>query len=100
MICFFAVPRSAKGQGEGEEHVPVAPADVETPAGAEQAKGGSALRQELMEQKAALAAMHAEFEAKVASEGAKREAAVAQAKSEAVEESKKSSFWSRGLFLS
>ena len=100
MICFFAVPRSAKGQGEGEEYVPVAPAGVETPAGAEQASEVSALRQELLEQKASLAAMRAEFEAKVASEGAKREAAVAQAKSEAVEESKKSSSWSRGLFLS
>jgi hypothetical protein len=100
MICFFALPRSAKGQGEAEEHVPVAPADVETPAGAEQAKEVPALRQELMEQKAALAAMRAEFEAKLASEGAKRNAEVAQAKVEAVEERKKSSSWSRGLQLS
>jgi hypothetical protein len=108
MILFFAAPRSAKGQGEGEKHVRSAPAEEQpsSPAAAPDTET-LLLRQELAEQKAALAALRADLDEKLAEEQVKRDAAVAQAKDEAVNaavdkavtENKKSSPWLTGLSL-
>jgi hypothetical protein len=101
MILLLATPRSAKGQGEGEEHVPSAPAEEKPPAPAVAPDTQTVLlRQELAEQKAALAALRADVDKKLAEEQVKRNAAAAQAKDEAVVESKKSSPWLAGLSLS
>jgi hypothetical protein len=99
MILFFAAPRSAKGQGEGEMHVPPAPAE-EQPATAAPDTETVLLRQELAEQRAALAALRADLDKKLTEEQGKRDTAVAQAKNEAIVESKASSPWLQGLSLS
>jgi hypothetical protein len=105
MILLLATPRSAKGQGEGEKSVPSAPAEAQPSAPAVAPDTETVLlRQELAEQKAALAALRAEVDKKLAEEQVKRQVAVARAKDEAViestKESKKSSPWLAGLSLS
>lgn len=104
MILLFAIARPAKGQSESEDHAPVAsPIASDNEQKPEPAAVSSeevtALREELAQQKAALAAFRAEFDGKLTEERAKRDAAVAQAKAEAVDESKKLSPWTRSIFL-
>jgi hypothetical protein len=102
MILLLATPRSAKGQGEGEKRVPPGPAE-EQPAAAAPDAETVMLRQELAEQKTALAALRADLDKQLAEERVKRDAAVAQAKDEAVNQAvmqgKKSSPWLAGLSL-
>lgn len=109
MILLFAAPRSAKGQGEGEKHVPSALAEEQPSASASAPDNETVLlRQELAKQQAALAELRADMDErldkKLAEEQVKRDAAVAQAKDQAVNaavaESKKSSPWLTGLSLS
>jgi hypothetical protein len=104
MILFFAIARPAKGQSEGEEHVPAAPPaasdnEQKTEPAAVTSDEVAALREDLAQQKAALAALRAEFDGKLTAEQAKRDAAVVQAKAEAVDESKKLSPWTRSISL-
>ena len=100
----------AKGESETEKQAPVASPDSPAREGAQgqvkvdgmaQSNELSELRVELERQKASLAALHKDFEDRLASEQSKRDTAVAQAKFEAVEESKKDIRpWMRWLSLS
>jgi hypothetical protein len=104
MILLFATARPAKGQSEGENHVPVVPptaSDDEQKAEPAAASSGevTTLREESAQQRAALDALRIEFNGKLADEQAKRDVAVAQAKTEAVDESKNLSPWTRSVFL-
>jgi len=99
MLTALTVETPARAETESGERVPIAaddaPAQAETNQaqvaadGMAQAHDIAELRAELERQQAALVALRNDLENKLTNEQAKREAAVAQAKAEAIEEVKK-----------